>query len=119
MRFCVTHPICADAAGDRPAEAGRSFRKSVLATLPAGLGCTLAILGEVARIVLRSAAAVAMLAALAPGFSRALTVIGEVAGAVLSTDMARAGSLFAIFSEVARIAGMSLIGHHSLSFQER
>jgi hypothetical protein len=93
--------------------------QSVLATLPAGLGRTLAILGEVARIVLRTAAAVAVLPALAPGFGRALAVIGEVAGAVLPTDMARAGSLFAIFREVARIAGMSLFGHHSFSFHVR
>jgi len=83
----------------------------VLASLPAGLSRALTVLGEVARVMLRTAATVAVLATLAPGLGRALAIVGEIAGAVLSTDMARAGSLFAVFCEVARIAGMSLVCH--------
>jgi hypothetical protein len=53
--------------------------RSALAALATGHGRSLAILGEVARIVLGAATAVAMLTAFAAGFSCPLPVIREVA----------------------------------------
>jgi hypothetical protein len=49
-----------------------------LTALAACLRCTLAILSEVARIILCATAAVALFAALAPGLCRTLAVVGEI-----------------------------------------
>jgi hypothetical protein len=97
----------------RPKASGPS--RSALTALPAGFGGALAILGEVARIVLCTAAAVAVLAALAPGLGRALAVIGEIAGTVLPTDVTGARRLLTVFGEIAWVPGMPLFGHSKYS----
>ena len=53
--------------------------RSALAALATGFGRLLTILGEVARIVLCAAAAVAVLTALAAGFGCSFPIIREVA----------------------------------------
>ena len=51
----------------------------VLAALAAGFRSPLAILSEVARIVLRAAATAAVFTTPTAGFGRPLTIIGEIA----------------------------------------
>jgi len=84
---------------------------AVFAALAACFGCLLAILGEVARIVPGTAAAMAALAALAAGFRSAFAIIGEVARTVLSADMTGARGFFPIFREVAWVASVSFFSH--------
>jgi len=74
----------------------------VLTAFAAGIRGPLAILREVARIMLSTAAAMAVLTALASGFRCPFAVVGEIARAVLSAGLAGTRCLFAILSEIAR-----------------
>jgi hypothetical protein len=87
----------------------------VLTSLAAGFNGTLAILGEVARVVFGAAAAVAVLAAPASGLGCAYRIVGEITPAVLAAYVSGARSLLAILGEVAGIAGMSLVCHVAAS----
>jgi hypothetical protein len=91
------------------------INRSMLAAFAAGLRGTFAILREVARIVLGTAAAVAVFTAFAPGFGGALAVIGKIARTVLPADLTGARCLFAILSEVSRVPCVSLISHRNCS----
>jgi hypothetical protein len=64
---------------ERPAPKTHSLDGSVLAALAAGFRGTFAILREVARIVLGTAATMTVLSALAAGFRGALAVVGKIA----------------------------------------
>jgi hypothetical protein len=79
--------------------------------LAAGFCCALAVLSEVARIVLGTATTVAVLAALAPGLDRACAVFGKIPSTVLSADATGVRRLLTVFGEIASIAGMLLFGH--------
>jgi hypothetical protein len=68
-----------------------------------GFRRTFTILREIARIVWRSAAAVATLTALASGFHRTRAIIGKIARTLLSADMPRARRFLAIEREIAAI----------------
>jgi hypothetical protein len=89
--------------------------RSALAAFATGLRHPLTILGEVARIVLGTAAATAVLAALSAGCGGPFAVIRKVAGAVLPAETTGARRLFAVFREVPWVSGMPLFGHGSPS----
>jgi hypothetical protein len=91
----------------------------VLATLAASLCAPLAVLGKVARILRRAAAAVALLSAPAACLGRAFGVIGKVATTVLPANMAGARRLLAVFGEIARICSTSLFRHHVSSLANK
>jgi hypothetical protein len=78
----------------------------VLATLAAGFGSALAIIGKVALTV-----RLAVLATLAARLCCFLAVIREISRAVLAANLAGARRLLAVLGKVARISGMSLIRH--------
>ena len=77
----------------------------------AGVGGPFAILREIAGIVLGPTAAMAIFATLTACLRSALTIVGKVAGAMLPSKLSRACSALTIFSKVAWIPSMSLIGH--------
>ena len=83
-----------------------------LAALAASFGGLFPIIGEVSRPVagLRLLP-VTCLAAFAAGIRGTLAIIGEVAGTILTANMPCPGCLFAIFSEVSRIACMPFLCH--------
>jgi hypothetical protein len=91
----------------------------VLATLTTSLCGPLAVPGKVARIMRRSATAVALLSAPAAGLRRALGVMGKVATAVLTADMAGPRRLLAVFGEIARVSSTSLFRHHVSSLANK
>ncbi len=98
----------------QPAPSGLALRtrlSSALTALSACFHSALAVLGKIARIVLGTAATMAMLAAPAPSFGRASAVVGEIPGAVESPDVTGAGCLLTVFGEIASIAGMWPSGH--------
>jgi hypothetical protein len=86
-----------------------SYPRLALATFAASLGGSLAILGEVALVMLGTT--VALFAALASGLGCARGIIREIAAALLPASVAGARRLFAILGEVARVAGVSLVSH--------
>jgi hypothetical protein len=63
------------------------------AALTAGFGGTLAVVGEVARVIARATTAVAMLSAAAPGLDRLFTVVRKIAGIAGAWNARRASVL--------------------------
>jgi len=83
--------------------------------LATGSGGFRLILGEVPRIMLRSAAT-ADQAAFTARFRRPFAIISKVARTVLPADMTGPSGLFAILGEVSRIPGMASFCHRFPSF---
>jgi hypothetical protein len=69
---------------------------------------TLAILGEIPRIVPSATATTTTLAALAACLCCAFAIVGKIARAALPTDMAGAGRFLPVLGKIARITGMML-----------
>jgi hypothetical protein len=86
-------------------------QRSVLAALAAGLSGTFAIMREIAGVVLGTAAAMAVLATLPACLRGTLAIVRKVAGAVLPAKLSGARRALAILGKIARIPGMSLVGH--------
>ena len=90
-----------------------------LAALAARLSGPAPIIGEISGPVagprpfclVPMTAAVACLATFAAGLRRAFTIVREVPGTILAADMAGSRRLFAVFSEVSRIACMPFLCH--------
>jgi hypothetical protein len=87
---------------------------TLLTALAARLGRALAVLGEVAGIARGATATMAALATFSSRFGRALTIVREISRTALSTQMAGARRLLAVFGKIARVPGMPVLAHHTL-----
>ena len=103
---------------------------AMLPAFAAGFRGLLAVLGEIARIVLRTTAAMAVLSALAAGFGCLFAILREVARIMFRTTAAVAmltalapslRGLLAVLGEIARVAAVLTLCHSfpSLGSKER